>query len=313
MPGPLTPYPLCPGSLVVDLASGDLSVGVRPDLGAALVWFRGSDKSGQQCDWMRPAPSDCQSVLDTACFPLVPFSNRIAGARFEYGGRRVDLVANWPGGMAIHGIGWQQSWHIEDRADDRLSLGLALTHEQWPWEAAIGLDYILRPNGLSMTLRITNQSTSDMPCGLGFHPYFSRGLTTRCTIACQAFLPTGKDQLPIASAISGSVPETLLTGDLPGGGFDNCLVGWRGSACVDQGDAGQLRISTHPHTQFALLYVPEGEDFFCFEPVSHIPNAHNARDGRLGPHGLVDLGSGETMTFTANFECAEPGQSVRKP
>lgn len=306
MPGPLRSEPTGPGSSIIALSSGDLSVGIRPDLGAALMWFRGPNGSGQVCDRMRPAPSDCQSVLDTGCFPLVPFSNRIAAARFDYDGRRIDLAANWPGGMAIHGIGWQRSWRIENQADDRLSLWLEPAREDWPWATGIALDYILRPNRLSMTLRITNRSASDMPCGLGFHPYFPKDMATRCTIACRTYLATDMDQLPTGLATGGSVSESLAKGNLPDGGFDNCLVGWSGAASVDQGDAGQLRISTRPQTQFALLYVPEGEDFFCFEPVTHIPNGHNARDGRLGPHGLVDLRPGETMTFTANFDCAEP-------
>lgn len=291
---------------VVELSSGQLSVGVRPDLGAAVMWFRGPKEDGQLCDWMRPAPPDCRSVLDTACFPLVPFSNRIAGARFDYGGQRIDLAANWPGGMAIHGIGWQRPWRIENQMDDHVSLRLDMTRADWPWQAAVGLDYIMRPNGLSMSLRITNQSRSDMPCGLGFHPYFPRSSSTMCRIACRSFLATDGNQLPTALVTGASVPEGLLKGDLPKGGFDNCLVGWRGAAHVDQGDAGGVRISTRPQTQFALLYVPDGADFFCFEPVTHIPNAHNARDGRWGPHGLVDLAPGETMTFATNFDCAEP-------
>lgn len=290
--------------MVVELTCGDLSAGIRPDLGGALIWFRGTDENGRSRDWMRPAPADCRSVLETACFPLVPYSNRIAGARFQYGGQWVDLAANWPGRMAIHGIGWQRPWRIENKEDDRVSLGLDSAQNDWPWKVAVGLDYILRPNGLSMTLRVTNRARSEMPCGLGFHPYFARGSTTRCTIACHAVLLTDKDQLPIALAPGGPVTESLSGGDLPDGGFDNCLVGWRGTASVVQSEAGRMTISTEPQTPFALLYVPEGEDFFCFEPVTHIPNAHNAQDGRLGPHGLVDLAPGGTMTFTANFDCA---------
>jgi len=286
---------------VFELTSGDLSVGIRPDLGAAVMWFRGPNGDGQSCDWMRTAPPDCRSVLDTACFPLVPFSNRIAGARFDYGGQQIELVANWPGGMAIHGIGWQRPWRVENRAQDRMSLGLQLTREDWSWKATVGLDYSLRPGGLSMTLRITNLSGSDMPCGLGFHPYFPRNPSTGCTIACQTFLSTDKDQLPTAFATESVVPDALLNGDLPEGGFDNCLVGWRGAAHIRQGAAGGLRIDTEPRTDYALLYVPEDEDFFCFEPVTHIPNAHNARDGRLGAHGLVDLSAGDTMRFAARF------------
>jgi len=290
------------GTPIVELTSGDLSVGIRPDLGAAVMWFRGPNGNGQLCDWMRPAPPDCRSVLDTACFPLVPFSNRIAGARFDYGGRQIELVTNWPGGMAIHGIGWQRPWRIENRTQDRMALGLDLTREDWPWKAIVGLDYILRPEGLSMTLRITNLSESDMPCGLGFHPYFPRNLSTRCAIACKAFLSTDKDQLPTAFATESAVPDALANGDLPKGGFDNCLVGWRGAAHIRQGDAGGLRVDAEPSTDYALLYVPEDEDFFCFEPVTHIPDAHNVRDGRLGSHGLVDLCAGDTMRFTARFD-----------
>jgi Aldose 1-epimerase len=44
---------------------------------------------------MRPTTGD--AILDVACFPLVPFSNRIADGNFSWEGQEIVLQPNFPG------------------------------------------------------------------------------------------------------------------------------------------------------------------------------------------------------------------------
>ena len=53
-----------------------------------------------------------------------------------------------------------------------------------------------------------------------------------------------------------------------------------------------------PHT---VIYVPEREDFFRVEPVSHIPNSHN-QAGHPNHDDIRALGAQEPMQASVTFE-----------
>src|SRR3984957_9975826 len=65
-------------------------------------------------DVLRPTPANAgDDPLDTACFPMVPFVNRIAYGRFEFGGRTVQLERNWSEDPhPLHGQGWRKPWTV---------------------------------------------------------------------------------------------------------------------------------------------------------------------------------------------------------
>ena len=49
-----------------------------------------------------------------ACFPLVPYANRIANGRFAFAGDEVQLRRNWDRDPhPLHGQGWRSAWTIE--------------------------------------------------------------------------------------------------------------------------------------------------------------------------------------------------------
>ena len=71
---------------MIVLAASDWTTVLRPELGgsvASLTW-KGRDV-------LRPTPAEATDPLQTACFPLVPYANRIAGGRFAFGGREAVL------------------------------------------------------------------------------------------------------------------------------------------------------------------------------------------------------------------------------
>lgn len=72
-----------------------------------------------------------------ACYPLVPYANRIAGGQLPAAGRIYTLRANFPPEPnAVHGVGWQRAWHVA-RAGQR-SAELVLRYKpdtpaDWPF------------------------------------------------------------------------------------------------------------------------------------------------------------------------------------
>ncbi|MFK7674070.1 aldose 1-epimerase, partial [Pseudomonas sp. 2024-204] len=50
-------------------------------------------------------------------------------------------------------------------------------------------------------------------------------------------------------------------------------------------------------TDFCLVYCPPGQDFFCFEPVTHPVNAHHLP----GHPGLTLLHKGQTLGISCTL------------
>src|SRR3569833_4558744 len=93
----------------IALNAGDLSVGLVPEIGGSLAYFR-----HRGIDLMRPLSSAdlaAKNVLGVAMFPMVPYANRIAGNTFDFGGRTWRFSANNPPEQFnVHGTGWRAPW-----------------------------------------------------------------------------------------------------------------------------------------------------------------------------------------------------------
>ncbi len=98
----------------ITLANAHLRLDVAPTLGGGITRF----------DWrndgaLTPIFRRCRHVAaDTqpnqlACYPLLPYSNRIGGGHFSVGGRRVDVPRNRADEpLPIHGDGWLAAWQV---------------------------------------------------------------------------------------------------------------------------------------------------------------------------------------------------------
>jgi galactose mutarotase-like enzyme len=94
---------------IIELAAHDATLQIAPELGGAIASFvvRGRPM-------LRPTPDaalDERDVRRTACYPLVPYSNRIRNAKLRFAGRDFVLARNFgTHPHAIHGVGWQRPW-----------------------------------------------------------------------------------------------------------------------------------------------------------------------------------------------------------
>jgi aldose 1-epimerase len=81
--------------------------------------------------------------------------------------------------------------------------------------------------------------------------------------------------------------------------LDNCFTGWDGIAEVEAGQAG-LRVEASKAFASLLVFTPSRADFFCVEPVSHIPDAVNRGDLAAG-QAMASLSAGDSLTGTIRF------------
>ena len=144
------------------LHSGEWQAELRPEIGGCLASLT---RGGLEV--LRTMPKSVRNPLESACFPLVPYCNRIRGARFEWQGREVRLPANFaPEPHSLHGLGWQQPWDVTREGGFKCSL--AHSHDGsggWPWAYEAEQRVRLGPQGCAITLDVTNRADEPMPCG----------------------------------------------------------------------------------------------------------------------------------------------------
>lgn len=242
-----------------------------PDLGGAVAAFR---RDGT--DIFRPTPPNAKHPLETACFPLVPYANRIADGRFTIAGEAHALPRNVEGqAHPLHGAGWLSAWTVTEH-DDRQA---ALTHGHdadtaWPWSYTAEQSFTLGDDGLRITLSVTNRDDRPMPVSLGLHPYFTKLGVRSLWFEAEAMWLTDAGLLPTELAPANhlgdwAAGETIERTSL----IDNSYTGWSGAAIIAR-EGGDLRLSGE-NTPILHLFTPPGEAFFCVEPVTAMPDALN--------------------------------------
>lgn len=230
-----------------------------------------------------------------ANFPLVPFGNRVEANSFSLDCRDLHFRPNSTDPLYLHGDGWLGLWTVEHATGT--DLGMTFAHAA---DALSPYDYRARQvieitgNRLTLVLSVENRAEIALPFGLGQHPFFPR--TSKTTLEAKArqywterpgHLPEERQAIP--AALDFSHPRLL-----PDQWVNNAFEGWRGRARIVWPELGMVaEIEADPVFGHYMLYMPtERTDFFCFEPMTHLPNGHHMAD--FG--GLSLLASGESLT-----------------
>ncbi len=284
---------------VITLRADRSRVGIAPGIGGSIAHYHWID-GVRRHDWLRPAgPADLAAgTADRlACFPLVPFSNRIRGGRFAFGGHAVVLPLNHrPQPHAMHGHGWKAAWLAVEHSDERIALEYDHPADDWPFPYRARQEFLLTADELRLTLSIENRGRETMPAGLGFHPYFPR--TARCRLSARVDAMWATDAEVMPTTLVDADPRLGKGDGLPIGerALDNVFTGWRRQATIFWPERrARLVLDADAPLGFLVVYAPAGKSYFCAEPVSHCTDAFN-----LAAQGRADTGM---LTL-------EPGASV---
>jgi len=247
-------------------------------------------------DILRPSPAGAADPLETACFPLVPYANRIANGRFTFDGVEIRLPLNFGDHPhSLHGVGWQVPWQVSSHTNAEATL--ALHHEaapNWPWRFRAEQHFQLDAGGLAVRLLLANIGQQAMPAGLGLHPYFPRTSETRLTMATGPMWLGDATMLPTHVVGAGTFGDWVGGAALPNILIDNSFESWEGIATVTTG-AATTRIAA-TGSRGVHLYAPPGADFLCVEPVTHLPDAFNRG------FAFDVLQPGDTLALTMRIE-----------
>ncbi len=297
---------------LLTLRHDDAVVDLAPTTGGAIARF----------DWrgapvLRATPSDAIADGDVrrhACYPLVPYSNRIERGRLAFRGTMHQLDRNFGDHPhAIHGVGWQRPWDVLDH--DETSALLASEHEPrrsgtgdanaraWPWP--FRATQWLQLGGddtnavLRMRLTLTNRGDGPFPFGLGWHPFFPGSPDTTLGFGAKGVWETDDTILPVRHA---AVAGKFLF-DPPRGianlFLDNVYTGWQGAAELRHPAAARVTtLRGDTACPYFVVYVPPHGTFLAIEPVTQMTDAFNRAERGERDTGTRVLGAGESFSCT---------------
>jgi aldose 1-epimerase len=239
-----------------------------------------------------------------ASFPLVPYSNRIGNAAFEWNGKTVTLARNFaPEPHAIHGVGFERSWQVQGATGD--SVLLKMVHQPdagWPWPFEARQRVTIAEHQLTLDLMAINLASRPVPLAFGHHPYFSQRGASLAFRARGVWL-VGDDGLPSERVKTGGRFDFSQAKSVEDCTVDHCFTGWTGPACISWQDAPfALEIMGSWTLPCAVVYIKKGAEGFCFEPVPHINNALNLHDREPA---MPVIAPGESFRASIHFRAVK--------
>lgn len=251
-------------------------------------------------------------AVESSCFPLVPFGNRVSGNGFDFDGRHYVLQPNVAlDSHYLHGDGWLNAWRCTSSEATRLVL--EFQQREGVYRYAARQVFQLTENALEVSLSVTNEGDATLPFGLGWHPYFPLTAQTRLQAHASGYWLEREQWL--AGEFQNAVPKELdftEPNGLPRRWINNGFSGWDGTAGICWPEAGcSVQMETDPPAPCYFLFVSdpafdEGYDFnfFCLEPMSHAPDDHH----RPAAGHLIPLATGETQRQTMRLTLLEESQ-----
>jgi aldose 1-epimerase len=260
------------------LRKGPLSVGIEPAAGGSLTRLDLALGS-TRFDILRPAirgPSPIAPSLNMSAFPLVPYAGRLRNGHFQFEGRSIEYPLNaLPEQNSSHGDGFTREWQLTGLERDAAVLRIA-PQSSAPIQYECVQTVTVRDDRVEIKLTARNLEARPIPFESGFHPYFAG----RSHARVRANLPfrtrwdtqmmpacTGRNELRQEFARGIAAAELPVAAE---------FGGWNGQAVIEWPTAGvSVELQTRPALGHVVVWAPEREDFFCFEPLSHATDSFN--------------------------------------
>lgn len=274
-----------------------------PALGGAVARYA-SRLGDAWIDWLRPAPKAANDPEAAACFPLVPFSNRVRDGRFRFAGKQVVLsLDGLPGPHVEHGFGWRRPWTVATHTKDSATIEYRHDAGAWPFPFRARQMFRLTAAALAITIEIANAGAEAMPAGFGLHPYFPRTPACRLEAQVAGMWSVDAEVMPVELLTPPPAdrdPGRGLAVDAVG--LDNAFAGWSGRARIFWPERrAALTMEADAPLRFLVIYTPPGGSYFCAEPVSHCTDAFNLADRGRADTGMIALAPGESAAAAVRF------------
>lgn len=238
---------------------------------------------------------------------LAPFPGRIAGAAFEWEGRRYKLEPTGNNGHAIHGFALRQRWRTIEQTADRItaeyqpSLDDPAALGQWPSDHRLRATYSIDGGRLTLDFSAENVGGQSMPFGFGTHAYFRLPLAdgadpestlVRAPVDAEWL---SEEQIPTGQTTDLPADHALPAGAaLAGREFDTpyrFLNGATTTELLDPTTGQGIRQTFDGSMTCCVIYTPGHREAICLEPYTCVPDPI-ALSSRGVAAGLITLAPG---------------------
>ncbi len=160
----------------------------------------------------------------------------------------------------------------------------------------------LQDSTVSIQIRVTNKDEVCAPFGIGIHPYFPRSPDTKVACRLDRQWALDSELMPmqnIANALNVKMVKGVFVRDLPEAGAfysasTNAQISWPTNGL-------RLDIQSDPPMRHAIIWCPSGQDFFCYEPVSHMVDGFNMERAGVRNTGVKYLDPNQSFVATWTF------------
>lgn len=284
---------------MLEIKSGENRLGLYPEYGGSIAyWFRGDMAVFYPVTDSRLIAQDNKMI---SAYPLVPYSNRIAGGKFNFRGRDYQLKPNFEGEEnTIHGNGWERPWKLELLEEHKATF--VLHHnpptdpvDQWPFAYKAYITYEVSGDGLAVYMQITNKDDKIQPVGMGFHPYIPRYNKVELGFSAQSIWNNGSDHLPEGRMfIDGRWSFDHMREVNHKEKLDNCYAGWQRILFIRWKNIGMnLTVTASNNFDHLVIYTPTDYPYFTAEPATNMNNAINMPE--ISDRGLYLLKPNESI------------------
>ena len=245
---------------------------------------------------------------------LMPWPNRIRNGRYTFAGvdQQVAItevaLSNANHGL-VRWVPWQLHWHDDDWT--ALTVRTRL-HPQPGWDGILDLsvNYVLDPDGLTVSAHAVNVADAPAPFGYGAHPYVALGDTPLAdvvlTVPGEREVLVDEQMIPTGTAAVRPETDFRRPRALGGTSLDTAFTALErtrddGSWAVVVGGlaTGDVTVWGGAGLDWAQVYTAKGADTgvdgvrgIAVEPMSCPSNAFNSGDG------LVVLDPGQSWSAT---------------
>ena len=276
-----------------------LTVGIAPECGGALTRFD-VQVGDALVDVLRPAQDRNDHricALGSSCFPLIPYAGRLREGRFRFAGTEYQFPLNAaPERHSSHGDGWTRPWDLT-HLDRRTAIMTLRADDSAPLQYESTQSISVNSQRLRIVLSCRNAGPHSIPSGLGLHPYFANRAQAAVTATLPVHWRWDEELMPVArqtNALAAALAGGCELARLPVAAE---FAGWDGRALIEWPALGlRVELTTTPRLHHVVMWLPEGESFFCFEPICHATDALNEYPGTVAAEDFVILAPGEMLS-----------------
>ena len=296
------------------LRAGSYSASLAPEAGGRLTrlaWHSAGKVHELIVPFSADQPFAPFNWPKAGAFAMLPFSNRLANAKFDWMGHEIRLHHAPGTDYALHGFGHRKAWQVihSSISEAHLQYRHLAGDEGWPWSFEAAQQVALNQDGVTVNISLTNTSPEPMPAGLGWHPFHPLEvkrpeIEPALRLCAQGVHDVGSDGLAVIRPSAARKAAINFDFDL----FQpqtTAFEEWHGGVILPLNEEIKLSIASAgcPHL---LLHVPQQPGSICVEPITLLPGALHYYDSTRSAT-FVALSPGQTRKMV--WRCAAQTQS----